>query len=108
MINAGQMPPQMGTFTPTETSTPLQPASVGDWFHQHFRARRGSAHGLIAAFGCLTLLLANTPPAASTGRLPRSVLADNTRSPPVATRYGKGLLGCATVLVILALQFIPK
>lgn len=32
------MPPQMGTFTPTETSIPLQPASVGDWFHQHFRA----------------------------------------------------------------------
>ena len=51
VINAGQMPLQMGTFTPTETSTPLQPASVGDWFHQHFRARRGSAHGLIAAFG---------------------------------------------------------
>jgi hypothetical protein len=51
VINAGQMPPQMGTFAPTETSIPLQPASVGDWFHQHFRARRGSAHGLIAAFG---------------------------------------------------------
>ncbi len=50
-INTGQMPSQMGTFTPTETSTPLQTASVGDWFHQHFRARRGSAHGLIAALG---------------------------------------------------------
>jgi osmoprotectant transport system permease protein len=50
-----------------------------------------------------TLLIAITLPAAWNGGRHGSVFADNKRSPPVAKSYGKGLMGCAFALVILAL-----